>query len=84
MLCRAVYPQVQHKAAELGNALSSLTGAGEPVNMAYALMCETMDVLSLAGFNKEYHNLRCLSKGQPAQVLDVGAYACPQHLVACV
>ena len=66
---------MQHKTAELGSALSRLSKAGEPVDMAYALMCETMDVLGLAGFNKEYHNVDNLSKKQPAKVLDVSSSA---------
>ena len=69
--CRAVYPTVQQKASELGNALATLSKPGEPVDLAYALMCETMDVIGLAGFNKDYHNVNSFSVGQPAEVLDV-------------
>lgn len=71
LACRAAYPKVQHKAAELTSALSKLSSGGEAVDMAYALMCESMDMLGLAGFQKEYHNVKHLSKGEPAEVLDV-------------
>lgn len=69
--CRAAYHKVQSKGAELAQALSLLSKGGEVVDMAYALMCETMDVLGLVGFDKAYHNLDNLSNRQPAKVLDV-------------
>ena len=71
--CRAVYPKVQAKAAELVRTLTVLSQGDEAVDLAYALMCETMDVLGLAGFNKAYHNLENLSHGKPAKILDVRA-----------
>lgn len=55
----------------MAQALSLLSKGGEAVDMAYALMCETMDVLGLVGFDKAYHNLDNLSHRQPAKVLDV-------------
>lgn len=70
---RAVYPKVQAKAAELVRSLTVLSKGDEAVDLAYALMCETMDVLGLAGFNKAYHNLENLSHGKPAKILDVRA-----------
>ena len=66
---------MQHKVAELGNALATLSKAGEPVDLAYALMCETMDVIGLAGFNKDYNNVNSFSKGRPAEVLDVRTFS---------
>lgn len=64
---------MQGKAAELAQSLTLLSQGNEPVDLAYALMCETMDVLGLTGFDKAFHNLENLANRQPAKVLDVSA-----------
>ena len=64
---------MQGKAAELAHSLTLLSQGNEPVDLAYALMCETMDVLGLTGFDKAFHNLEHLANRQPAKVLDVSS-----------
>lgn len=81
--CRAAYPKVQAKAAELAHTLSLLSKGNEEVDMAYALMCETMDVLGLVGFDKAYHNLDNFGNRQPAKVLDVSVSDLSCMLLLC-
>ena len=43
----------------------------EPIDMSEVCMCETIDALGLAGFDKAFHSIEAVSKGQRAEMLDV-------------
>ena len=39
--------------------------------MSEVCMCETIDALGLAGFDKAFHSIEAMSQGQRAHLLDV-------------
>ena len=76
--CRAVYPKVSQVGARLVEILHS-TAQDEAVDMSEVCMCETIDALGLAGFDKAFHSIEAIRQGQRAHLLDVsGSYT--RHL----
>ena len=71
LLCRAVYSKLASVGEHLADALLA-QGEGSAVDMSVACMCETMDALGLAGFDKMFHNLQSFKKGQVPLLLNVG------------
>ena len=43
----------------------------EPVDMSEACMCETIDALGLAGFDKAFKTIEAISQGVKAELLHV-------------
>lgn len=43
----------------------------EAIDMCNVCMCETIDALGLAGFNKEFNSIKAIAQGQPADLLHV-------------
>lgn len=43
----------------------------EPIDMSEVCMCETIDALGLAGFDKAFHSIEAISRGQRADLLHV-------------
>ena len=68
--CRAVYPKVSQVGAQLIKILHSRPQQ-EPVDMSEVCMCETIDALGLAGFDKAFHSIEAVGQGQRAHLLDV-------------
>ena len=68
--CRAVYPEVSQIGARLVEILHSRPQQ-EPVDMSEVCMCETIDALGLAGFDKAFHSIEAVGQGQLAHLLDV-------------
>ena len=68
--CRAVYPKVSQVGARLIEILHSRHQQG-PIDMSEVCMCETIDALGLAGFDKSFHSIEAINQGQRAHLLDV-------------
>ena len=68
--CRAVYPKVSEVGARLIEILHSRHQQG-PIDMSEVCMCETIDALGLAGFDKSFHSIEAINQGQRAHLLDV-------------
>lgn len=43
----------------------------DPIDMCEVCMCETVDALGLAGFDKAFHCIEAIRRGQRAHMLDV-------------
>lgn len=43
----------------------------DPIDMSEVCMCETIDALGLAGFDKAFHSIEAIRQGQRAHMLDV-------------
>lgn len=69
-VCRAAYPKVSSIGDRLVEILHSRPEQ-KPVDMSEACMCETIDALGLAGFNKAFHSIEAINQDQRADILDV-------------
>lgn len=51
----------------------------KPVDMSEACMCETIDALGLAGFDKAFHSIEAIRQDQRAEILDVSKSLTTMH-----
>ena len=70
LLFRAAYPKVAQVGAHLTKILQSRP-QHEAIDMCNVCMCETIDALGLAGFNKEFNSIEAIAQGQQADLLHV-------------
>ena len=68
--CRAAYPKVSKIGARLIDILQSRP-QHQAIDMSEVCMCETIDALGLAGFDKAFHSVEAISNVQRAEMLDV-------------
>ncbi len=47
--------------------------------MCNVCMCETIDALGLAGFDKEFNSIEAITQGQQADLLHVRLQMCVSH-----
>jgi len=69
-LFRAAYPKV----AQVGGRLTEILlnrPQHEAIDMCNVCMCETIDALGLAGFDKEFNSIEAITQGQQADLLHV-------------
>ncbi|KAL3139484.1 hypothetical protein ABBQ38_003809 [Trebouxia sp. C0009 RCD-2024] len=67
---RAVYPKVSQVGARLVEILHGRL-PHDPIDMSEVCMCETIDALGLAGFDKAFHSIEAIRQGQRAHMLDI-------------
>ena len=84
LLFRAAYPKVAQVGARLTEILQSRP-QHEAIDMCNVCMCETIDALGLAGFNKAFNSIEAITLGKQADLLHVRlqVLACSLH-VMCV
>ena len=70
LLFRAAYPKVAQVGAHLTKILQSRP-QHEAIDMCNVCMCETIDALGLAGFNKAFNSIEAIAQGQQADLLHV-------------
>jgi hypothetical protein len=70
LLFRAAYPKVAQVGARLTEMLQSRP-QHEAIDMCNVCMCETIDALGLAGFNKAFNSIEAITQGQQADLLHV-------------
>ena len=69
-LCRAMYPKIAQVGSRLTDILHNRQ-QHEALDMSDVCMCETIDALGLAGFDKAFDTIEAISSGQKADLLHV-------------
>ncbi|DBB04195.1 TPA: hypothetical protein ACH3X1_013234 [Trebouxia sp. C0004] len=67
---RAAYPKLAQVGARLTEILQNRPQQ-EAIDMCNVCMCETIDALGLAGFNKAFNSIEAITQGQQADLLHV-------------